>query len=422
MKNTKIYPKDWLQLHPYKQSDPTDLYYTRIANQIHEILEHTDLVNSFEKEDAIQVSMRMAAYFEDVISGLNIWRTFITHYKELTGNYLPFYTVSDHYYDDEANLEDVRFLLWHYLQQYHGAKKGTFVNPDNPTTEETARLIYQLFCQEWTTAPENTNMQMLFAPETSYKTPEQYTPLLHWFHYESYLFTDTKFNLSETLKEYWSQSRENRENTEALMSIHNSMAYIARSPFLAYTSPKWLSLILPEAHPDHASFVEIAGSTESFVDPAIKEWEECNQAVYRKFADFADGKLLFYMTSKQEFIDFASQQLELEENEYAPLADCIEFDKFAVYASPREGLQLLVNGIEIIKDEQNPFYNEKLATEQGIGFFIVKHCSPDLLKALVERGMLADAQTKSLHSPERGKAIIHENWKFLAEYFLREVI
>ena len=129
MKNTKIFPKDWLQLHPYKQSGPTDLYYTRIANQIHEMMEQTDLANSFEKEDVIQISMRMAAYFEDVISGLNIWRAFITEYKKQTGNYLPFYTVSDHYYDDEANYEDVRFLLWHYTQQYHGAKKGTFVNP-----------------------------------------------------------------------------------------------------------------------------------------------------------------------------------------------------------------------------------------------------------------------------------------------------
>ena len=33
MKNTKIFPKDWLQLHPYKQSGPIDLYYTRMANQ-----------------------------------------------------------------------------------------------------------------------------------------------------------------------------------------------------------------------------------------------------------------------------------------------------------------------------------------------------------------------------------------------------
>ena len=51
MKNTKIFPKDWLQLHPYKQSGPTDLYYTRIANQIHAMIEQTDLANSFEKEE-----------------------------------------------------------------------------------------------------------------------------------------------------------------------------------------------------------------------------------------------------------------------------------------------------------------------------------------------------------------------------------
>lgn len=421
MKNTKIYPKDWLQLHPYKQAGPTDLYYTRMANQIHEIMEHTNLASSFDKEDVIQVSMRMAAYFEDVISGLNIWRSFITEYKRLTGNYLPFYTVDDHYYDDEANFEDVRFLLWHFLQQYHGLKKGTFVNPDNPTTEETARLIYQLFAKEWTTAPENTKMQLLFAPETSYETPEQYAPLIHWFYYDSYLFTDAKYNLSETLKEYWSQNPENRNNSEALMAIHTSMAYIERGPLLAYTSPKWLSLILPETHPHHASFVEIAESTENFIDPDIKDREESSLAAYKKFNDFANGKLLFYMKSKQEFIDFASGQLKMEESEYAPLADLIKFDKFAVYASPQMGLQLLTDGIEYIKDEENPFYDEKKASEQALGFFIVKHCSFDLLKALEERGMLADAQTKSLHSPERGKAIIHENWEFLAKYFLREI-
>ena len=28
MKNIKIFSKDWLQLHPYTQSDETDLYYT----------------------------------------------------------------------------------------------------------------------------------------------------------------------------------------------------------------------------------------------------------------------------------------------------------------------------------------------------------------------------------------------------------
>lgn len=88
MKNIKIYPKDWLQLHPYKQSDPTDSYYTNIANRIYGMLEETRLAYSFEKDEVKQISIRMAAYFEDVISGLNIWRSFITEHKALYGKFL----------------------------------------------------------------------------------------------------------------------------------------------------------------------------------------------------------------------------------------------------------------------------------------------------------------------------------------------
>lgn len=63
MKNIKIYPKDWLQLHPYKQSDPTDSYYTNIANRIYGMLEETRLAYSFEKDEVKQISIRMAALF-----------------------------------------------------------------------------------------------------------------------------------------------------------------------------------------------------------------------------------------------------------------------------------------------------------------------------------------------------------------------
>ena len=56
MKNIKIFPKDWLQLHPYKQSTPVDSYYTGIANRIYDIMEKTELVNSFEGEETKQRS------------------------------------------------------------------------------------------------------------------------------------------------------------------------------------------------------------------------------------------------------------------------------------------------------------------------------------------------------------------------------
>ena len=74
----------------------------------------------------------------------------------------------------------------------------------------------------------------------------------------------------------------------------------------------------------------------------------------------------------------------------------------------------------IDKDENNPFYNQKKAENQGLSFFMIRKCSPYLLRILEEKGMLADAQAKSLAGEERSKAIVHENWEFLMRYFLRE--
>ena len=227
MKNIKIFSKDWLALHPYVESTSVDSYYTNIANRIYDILVATELINSFEPEEAKQIAVRLAAYFEDVISQTNIWRTFIKGFKERYDRYLPFFATSDHYYEDEVNLEDVRFLLWHYTQQYHGWRKGTFVNPDNPANQAASNMIYKIFNDEWTYAPENERMQKLFSNETRYDDPVNYNNLLFWFHYNSYLFTDTKEELSETTKGYW-QEQNIPTNEHDIMVIHNILAHVSQ--------------------------------------------------------------------------------------------------------------------------------------------------------------------------------------------------
>ena len=414
MKNIKIYPKDWLQLHPYKQSDPTDSYYTNIANRIYGMLEETRLAYSFEKDEVKQISIRMAAYFEDVISGLNIWRSFITEHKALYGKFLPFYTPDDHYYDDEVNYEDIRFLLWHYTQQYHGFHKGTFVSPDNAANGDTAKLIYQMFCDEWTTAPENERLQQLFAPETRYEDVDKYNELLHWFHYQCYLFTDSHQELTDTVKEYWEQTKEKDE--QFIMTAYEALAHISKSAFLAYTAPKWLSLIFPADHPDHSLFVEEGEKSQAFKEPVSEESKKMLTEHFEKFTAAAEGKALLYFQNKREFLDFLTKIGIETEGATGDTAS----RKFAVYATPSEGLQVLTDGVEYVKDENNPFYNQKKAENQGLSFFMIRKCSPYLLRILEEKGMLADAQAKSLAGEERSKAIVHENWEFLMRYFLRE--
>ena len=67
-----------------------------------------------------------------------------------------------------------------------------------------------MFCDEWTTAPENERLQQLFAPETRYEDVDKYNELLHWFHYQCYLFTDSHQELTDTVKEYWEQTKRER--------------------------------------------------------------------------------------------------------------------------------------------------------------------------------------------------------------------
>ncbi len=419
MKNLKIFPKDWLRLHPYMQSTPIDSYYTDIANRIYGFMERTSLINSFESEEVIQICIRMAAYFEDVISGTGIWRAFILANKELYGKYLPFYTPDDHYYDDEVNLEDVRFLLWHYTQQYHGYRKGTFVNPDNPANESTAMLIYDLFCDEWTTAPENPRMRALFDKETRYEEEQAYDRLLSWFHYDSYLLPESKRELNdfiqERLREESDLTRKQMDNL--FMNSFGALAYTSETCLLGLTSPQWLARVLPEDHPDHEIFRRNA---EESVATLPEDMREENRRQYEAFRKAAGDKLLLYFHNADDARVFITETSGLVPADKFRLPEDWKGRKLAIYATPEEGAQAIIRDVEVIKDENNPFYKAEIAAKKALSFFIVKHCSVYLMDELMKRGMLADARTKSLISEERGKAIIQDNWRFLARYFIRE--
>lgn len=200
------------------------------------------------------------------------------------------------------------------------------------------------------------------------------------------------------------------------MTAYEALAHISKSAFLAYTAPKWLSLIFPADHPDHSLFVEEGEKSQAFKEPVSEESKKMLTEHFEKFTAAAEGKALLYFQNKQEFLDFLTKIGIETEGATGDTAS----RKFAVYATPSEGLQVLTDGVEYIKDENNPFYNQKKAENQGLSFFMIRKCSPYLLRILEEKGMLADAQAKSLAGEERSKAIVHENWEFLMRYFLRE--
>ena len=147
----KIYNNTWLECHPYTDANATDRYYVGIANHIYQILVDTEinLDDNWTKKTAITIT----AWFEDIISQTGIWQCFTEECERRYGARIPFYPIGEDYFPDEVNQEDIRFLLWHCLQQRYEGEK--IINPENPGIEIASSLIYELLSEEYETAPEN---------------------------------------------------------------------------------------------------------------------------------------------------------------------------------------------------------------------------------------------------------------------------
>ena len=247
----KIYPKKWLELHPYKQTNSVDQYYVGIANEIHKRLYSSTIADAFEEEENIRyTSLCLAAWFEDVISQTGIWQAFTAECRKQYGAYLPFYPIKGDYFPDEINLEDIRFLLWHHIQYL--CRGISAINPENPGIEQTAQEIYGLLAEEYETAPENERMQeFLYHSAMGEEDFFRYREILDWFHYQCYFNIENIAQCRDEAERLLDDEKITPEMAETLIyATRTSLTFKGRRNLLSLTSPEWLALI-GKAHPEH---------------------------------------------------------------------------------------------------------------------------------------------------------------------------
>lgn len=239
----KIYPKEWLELHPYKKTDSVDQYYVGIANEIYEVL-FFSRTNTFNNDNNMRyASLCLAAWFEDVISQTGIWQTFTAECKRKYGAYLPFYPINNEYYPDEINLEDVYFLLWHHIQYLH--YEEDIVIPENYGIGIVAQEVYELLTDKYETAPENERMQkFLCHPTMGEKDFDLYIEVLEWFHYHCYFNIENTDQFVDETEELIEKEQIADENIGDIShAIYTTLMLKGRRNLLALTSPEWLALL-----------------------------------------------------------------------------------------------------------------------------------------------------------------------------------
>lgn len=150
----KIYIKDWLELKPYRSHEPTDTYYLKIANQVKTLVRDLDFLALHLYLNDAEINMLccfLVSYFEDVVSGTNIFDTFRNGHKALYQKPLPFYNTGT-YYEDEINKADVAFLTWYFL---NSLQEREFALPHHEVFPTFAEQVMEVFDREYEYAPEN---------------------------------------------------------------------------------------------------------------------------------------------------------------------------------------------------------------------------------------------------------------------------
>ena len=109
------------------------------------ILRYTPFCAERSEEKLKRMAIKLTLYFEDMVSEIGLWHSFVRKHQQLYGKPLPFYHVEKNYTPDEPHIEDIQFLLWD--STLDDEYSDTLVNPENEALAYAARTVYAYFME-----------------------------------------------------------------------------------------------------------------------------------------------------------------------------------------------------------------------------------------------------------------------------------
>ena len=248
MKN-RIYIKDWLLLKPYTRHTVTDNYYLRISNEVKKVFARSKylfIIQRYINDDEINIlSCFLTSYFEDIISETNIWNSFVNMHKRLYKKPLPFYN-TDEYYEEEINHQDVRFLIWYFLNAF---QDETYVEPINRFIFDLADEIMEVFDKAWDDAPENDYLKTFYQIDENEEDYYVVRNMIETILFGTYLFyPDTLQKLSQYVIELLDEASDEEQAVILINEIRDKTLHTIHTHLLSLKGKEWTAEILGKDH------------------------------------------------------------------------------------------------------------------------------------------------------------------------------
>jgi len=433
--------------------------------------------------DLRMLSCYLTAWFVDLISEISIWRTFKLEYRKLYSKPLPFYEVDEEYADDDINTEDICFLLWHYMQQINGDRIINPENPGIiMTAAQISEYLFDEYeqapddnrVQEYLFPETDTLHFFDYRNRLNWFHFHSYLNIFNIHNLEDRLNEIIESNRSDSEKNVLAYATE----LELCLKAPNKMLALTSPEWLAKIIPEdhpfysiynnikinSYALFLFKKEDEKYMYVvnyetreEIAITKESINTDSIgilesnesmlmmmlvyynNEWWQCGmlsifskenkpekkasnererKKAYNDFMIGSKGKQFLYFSSEKELYTFIKKDMKYSVSGDLQLPEHVKSNIF-ITATPEDGIIVLSEGIECIKDPANPLYNKKTAEQDAIKFFVVPNLCPfEVLCILIDNKMLPDARLNSIRGEEHGKKLLNDNQDFFVRYFL----
>lgn len=132
--------------------------------------------------------------------------------------------------------------------------------------------------------------------------------------------------------------------------------------------------------------------------------------------EYSKGKPLLYFSTYTELRDFFIKVLQWENHPHSLLSDLKTEKDFVIYANAK-GMLIAHNVAAYFQEKHNPVYDARRAASEGYQMFCKPgRCPFDLLKYGMEKNILSEAALPFA----KGKELLHQNWDFIARYYLGE--
>lgn len=165
---SKITRLEFCATHFNAEQFPSDMFYVGLANRIYPTIQKVFSAQpGFTTEVSKRMSIILACYVEDLVSGSGVWAAFTSLYKKKYGNSFPFYNIREQssiflYNDEFPSFHAVLFLLWYVA---NGVNPETVLNPNNPTLRMLAMALTPDLEKAYDEAPDTPARPMLMSEE-----------------------------------------------------------------------------------------------------------------------------------------------------------------------------------------------------------------------------------------------------------------